>query len=113
MIGIYQMNEQNIPGIGEVLRKSGIDAVPEAHCYLKINGVRHDFTGLRQGASSPFDNLLLEHCVLPDQLSSVKVDLHKREIAAWAQKTGLSADEGWALREACIAALAATGGKPN
>jgi hypothetical protein len=106
-IGIYRMNEQNTPGVGQVLRKAKIDAIPEAHCYLKISGVRYDFTGLNQGSSSPFDDLLLEQCVLPEQLSSVKIDLHKKEIATWSQKNGLSVSECWALREACISALAA------
>jgi hypothetical protein len=90
-----------------VLQDAGVDAVPEAHCYLTIHSARYDFTGLEQGEASPFDALLLEQRVLPEQLPAVKTALHQREIAAWAARTGLTADGGWALREACIAALAA------
>jgi len=106
-VGIYWMSEQNTPGVNAALQGTGIHAVPEAHCYLTINGIRHDFTGLNQGTSSPFDALLSEHQVLPKKLSLMKTDLHKQEIATWSKKIGLSPNEGWAVREACIAALAA------
>jgi len=33
-LGIYEMNADNILGVGPVLRRCGLDLVPEAHCYL-------------------------------------------------------------------------------
>jgi hypothetical protein len=47
-IGIYKMNISNTPKIGNVLSENEfdykLDYIPEAHCYLKINGIEHDFT---------------------------------------------------------------------
>ena len=44
LLGIYGMNEHNTPGVGSVLRKYGLDFVPEAHCYLSYLGERVDLT---------------------------------------------------------------------
>src|SRR5688572_26927349 len=56
-VGIYQMNDVNTPGVGEVLAGHGLISVPEAHCYLRVGARRFDFTGLRTGSASPFDSL--------------------------------------------------------
>lgn len=44
VIGIYKMNELNTPKIENELTKNSIEYIPEAHCYLKINGKRIDLT---------------------------------------------------------------------
>lgn len=106
-VGIYAMSEENTPGVGTVLNAASLTSIPEAHCYLSIEGERFDFTGLSAGTSSPFAALLAEYTVSPTNLSQVKVELHKRAIAAWASDHGISKEAAWATREACIAALAA------
>ena len=106
-VGIYEMCEQNTPGVGAVLSAASLSSIPEAHCYLTVGGERFDFTGLSSGSSSPFDALLSEHVVSPDVLPQSKVRLHMQAIASWAATVGLSAASAWATREACIAALAA------
>jgi len=107
-VGIYQMCEQNTPGVGPVLRAASLPWIPEAHCYLAVDGERFDFTGLARGGSSPFDVLLSEHAVLPDELPQSKLRLHMQAIANWAPTAGLSTGSAWATREACIAALTTT-----
>jgi hypothetical protein len=107
IVGIYEMSEENTPGVGAVLNTASLTGIPEAHCYLSIEGERFDFTGLPAGSSSPFAALLAEHTVSPTNLSQVKVELHKAAIAAWASNRGISKEAAWATREACIAALAA------
>lgn len=107
MVGIYEMSERNTPGVSAVLRVASIESIPEAHCYLAAEGQRFDFTGLQQGVSSPFDSLLEEHVVSPMELPVVKIALHKRVLSEWAKQVDMSEEEAWALREACIAALAA------
>lgn len=106
VIGLYSMSEQNTPGIGAVLDPAGLDTIPEAHCYLRVLGQRYDFTGLSSGASSPFDALLSEHVVVPEDLLVMKNVLHQETIGKWAELRGISFAEAWALREACIEALA-------
>lgn len=57
MLGIYEMREANTPGVGRVLERYGIPALPEGHCYLRYAGKRIDITRVVTGArgqSSPF-----------------------------------------------------------
>ncbi|TAN11149.1 MAG: hypothetical protein EPN34_08115 [Burkholderiaceae bacterium] len=106
MVGIFAMCEANTPGVGTVLDAAGLTSIPEAHCYLKINGERFDFTGLRSGTASPFESLVTEQVVAPAALAERKIHFHKDAIAAWAPAHGLTAKAAWPIREACIAALA-------
>lgn len=105
-VGIYEMSEENTPGVGDVLNEASLPSIPEAHCYLSIEGERYDFTGLPAGSCSPFAALLAEYSVSPQDLPEFKVELHKRVIAAWASERLISKEAVWAAREACIAALA-------
>jgi len=105
-VGIYEMSEENTPGVGAVLNAAGLTSIPETHCYLSIEGKRFDFTGLAAGSSSPIAALLAEHRVSPTNLLDIKVKLHKDAITVWAKDRGISKELAWATREACIAALA-------
>ena len=107
MIGIYKMSEENTPGVGPILSQASVESIPEAHCYLSVNGSRFDFTGLKTGVSAPFDSLLSEHVILPFELAESKPRIHKRTIKAWAERHKLNFSQAWALREECIKALIA------
>jgi hypothetical protein len=104
-VGIYEMSEENTPGVGAVLRPAALSSIPEAHCYLTVRGERFDFTGLSAGESSPFDALLAEHVVSPADLPEAKGRFHRDAILTWAHARGIPAEVAWATREACIAAL--------
>ena len=106
-IGIYEMSEENTPGVGATLSTKSLRSLPEAHCYLTARGKRFDFTGLASGELSPFDALLHEYTVPPEQLAKMKTKIHQQFISAWSATRGVSAEHVWALREACIANLAA------
>jgi hypothetical protein len=108
-IRIYEMSEANTPGVGAVLDAASLASIPEAHCYLSIEHERLDFTGLPAGSSSPFAGLLAEYTVSPADLPRVKMQRHLEAIAAWAIDRSISKDAAWAIREACITALAAGG----
>ena len=107
-IGIYEMCENNTPGVGAALSAALLSSIPEAHCYLTVGKMRFDFTGLPSGEFSPFDALLNEYTVQPDELSQMKTKIHKQFISSWASTTGISMENAWALREACIASLTAS-----
>lgn len=107
LVGIYAMDESNTPGVGEVLADAGVDAIPEAHCYLRIHGERLDFTGIPAGRTLPFDALVAEQVVSPATLGETKPRLHKQAILDWAEHRGMAFADAWALREQCIAALTA------
>ena len=103
VVGLYEMSQDNTPGIAAALGE--IRSIPEAHCYLMHEGARLDFTGLPRGTASAFDALIEEHIVAPAELPTIKIVLHKRVIAEWAQARGMAPDQAWAIREQCIAAL--------
>lgn len=105
VVGLYEMSEQNTPGVKDILERAGLESIPEAHCYLKLDDQRYDFTGLSSGSSSPFEALHQEHIIYPTNLSNEKVMLHQEAIRAWAKRHALSFGDAWALREACIHAL--------
>jgi hypothetical protein len=105
-VGLYEMSERNTPGIGSILAAAGVDVIPEAHCYLIYKGRRYDFTGLAAGQSSPFDSLMDERSVAPDDLPAVKLKYHQEAIARWAAQVGFDFERAWQLREECIASLA-------
>ena len=110
MLGIYEMGERNTPGVGEVLQKYGLPYVPEAHCYLRYQGVRIDVTGVPPGAE-PIGRLLYEEPITVDKTGAYKNDLHKRFLHDWIARTeivqGRSLEDVWRIREECIAALGA------
>lgn len=105
-VGLYEMSERNTPGVGSILAAAGVASIPEAHCYLTHEGQRYDFTGLAVGQCSPFDSLIDERSVAPDDLPAVKLKYHQEAIARWAPQVGFDFERAWQLREECIASLA-------
>lgn len=107
-LGIYEMSEANTPGVGAVLAGSGLDHVPEAHCYLALDGRRVDVSRRGGEGSEPIGHFLYEEAIAPDDIGDYKRTMHHRFIDAWAttpEARGLSGDAIWTIREACIAAL--------
>lgn len=113
-VGLYDMNEDNTPGVGEVLDAAGVSSLPEAHCYLTVDHQRLDFTGLPRGRHSVFSALIQEHFPTPDSLAERKEQLHRQALWAWAQGRSLDQHQAWELRQACIEALMRRHGhRPN
>jgi len=110
ILGIYEMSERNTPGIGHVLRRYGLEYIPEAHCYLRCNGHRVDVTGVPPGAE-PIARFLHEEPITVEQIGEYKNRVHKTFLAEWKAATkgldGFSVDDIWRIREECIAALGA------
>jgi hypothetical protein len=104
VLGIYEMDGANTPGVGAVLKTSGLSRVPEAHCYLAHEGVRVDLT--RQGAEGQIQRFLHEEEIEPCQIGEYKVEAHERSVRRWAGERGLDPGHVWRVREECIAALA-------
>jgi hypothetical protein len=105
VIGVYEMCEDNTPGVGSVLVAASVDSIPEAHCYIRYKGRRYDFTGLPAGKLSYFSSLITEQSFLPKDLFETKTSLHQKIIAEWAEKHKMDFLRAWDLRESCIKAL--------
>jgi hypothetical protein len=107
-LGIYQMHEDNTPGVGEILSHYNLPFLPEAHCYLTYKGQRIDITRANIEATESIDRFLYEETILPEQIGEYKVDLHKRFLRQWLAENnanGYSFDKLWTIREECIASL--------
>ncbi len=107
ILAIYKMNGLNTPGIGEQLSQSGLAYVPEAHCYLKINGKRLDLTNASSDINRLAADILEEQEIAPEQVGQYKIDFHQNYLRKWIEESKIdqSFEEVWSIRESCIAAL--------
>lgn len=109
MLAIYEMNPLNTPGIGEVLQKSGLACIPEAHCYLSHNGIRIDLSrNLDRTKYEPISSLLVEEEISPGQIGEYKRRWHQGFMRQWLDERpslGISFEQLWRVREECISAL--------
>lgn len=106
--GIYEMTEYNTPGVGAILKKYGLEFLPEAHCYLKYNKKRYDFTRL-DVKGEPINTFLVEEKITPTQIGNYKINFHRSYIPVWLRDKGLchkfNTDNLWEIREDCIKKL--------
>ena len=105
VLGVYEMDGANTPGVEAVLREHGLRCVPEAHCYLAYEGARVDLTRERGGAEQ-IEGFLHEEEIKPHQIGEYKVQAHREFVRRWAGRRGLDPVRVWQAREECIAALA-------
>lgn len=107
-IGIFLMNRDNTPGIGSILEDNGLTSIPEAHCYLKYENMRYDFTIYEEPPMShPQLNFLYEELISSSQIGSYKVNLHQKWLKNWLRDSdhALPFENLWKIREKCIEAL--------
>lgn len=106
IIGMYKMKESNT-AIGTLLSEKNIDFIPEAHCYLKINGKRIDLTTETSNFSKIEKDLLEEIVIEPNQVGDYKIEYHKDYLKKWLYETHQkhNFDEIWSIREKCIQKL--------
>jgi hypothetical protein len=102
-LGIYEMDGNNTPGVGTVLRRYGLDGLPEAHCYLAYRGARVDLT--HAGPTEPIEDFLREEIIEPEEIGAYKADTHWRFMREWALQRDLDFEQAWRIREECIVAL--------
>ncbi|GAB5417447.1 MAG: hypothetical protein Crog4KO_30290 [Crocinitomicaceae bacterium] len=107
MVGIYLMTAENTPSVATILNTHELQGIPEAHCYLKVDGSYLDATSNSSDYNKIAADLLEEKSVDKSFLVSEKIDYHKEYLMHWLQneEVPLSLDELWGIREDCIAAL--------
>ena len=107
VLGIYKMNHLNTPKIEKTLLNSGLEYLPEAHCYLKLNNQRIDIKNSDSNIENLKDYLIEELEIEPEQVTVFKVDYHKNYLKNWIKKNKikLNFDEVWEIREQCIKKL--------
>ncbi len=108
-LGFYEMNGENTPGVGDVLKRYGVKAILEGHCYLECNGTRFDYT--REVASENMNlDVILEEEIAPSQIGSYKTWKHRQVLQEWLHNQAilLSFADAWMIREECIRAIGST-----
>lgn len=110
-LGIYDMHERNTPGVGAVLARYQLAFIPEAHCYVTYEMMRIDVTRSGAEPAKPISQFLHEETIVPEQIGDYKVAMHRQFVQEWVRHhpemvAGLSFEQVWQVREACIAALA-------
>ena len=110
VIGIYEMNGWNTPGVGEVLDKYGLESLPEAHCYLRSGQTRFDVTReIQLHPREQITHFIYEEEIAPDQIGDYKESVHRGFLMQWMKDriigNGQTLDDLWRIREECIAAL--------
>lgn len=107
-IGIFKMNEENTSKIYPLLSQNDIDFIPEAHCYLKINGIPLDVTTSESFYNKIENDILKEIEIESIQVAEYKVNYHKEFLKKWVIETNQTKTFGeiWTIRENCIQKLA-------
>ncbi len=114
-IGIYKMNPSNTPKIGNILLENEfgyqLNYIPEAHCYLKIDGIEQDFTDNNSDFEKLRNDILEEIEIEVHQVNEFKINYHQNFLKNWLENQNKKPDfvinfnNLWQLREKCIANL--------
>jgi len=108
-LGIYEMCEANTPGVGAVLHRHQLAAIPEAHTYLRFAGHRVDITRSGVAPRQDIERFLIEQDIRPEQIGDYKISFHRTFLAEWLsahpELARFTPEALWHIREACIAAI--------
>lgn len=104
ILAFYKMNNKNTPGIGDVLERNNLSHIPEAHCFLKVNGVELDITTVHSDFNRYKQDIIHTKEIEPNDVIFNKVEWHKVFIEQWRIENhpDLDFDKVWSIREACI-----------
>ncbi|WP_018624362.1 hypothetical protein [Kangiella aquimarina] len=103
VVGIYPMTGKNTSGVGKVLLKHNVEYIPEAHCYLRYQDERLDFTRYSVQADEPINKFFSEISIKPNEIGEIKLNFHKNFIRNNYSKVEF--ERIWAIREECIAEI--------
>jgi hypothetical protein len=105
-LGYLELTESNSPGIEVLLQRHSLPAIPEAHCYLRSEAQRLDFTGLSEGSMLLVDSVLSEEQIAIGGLREEKRRRHEQYLRRWSADRRLDPSLVWAAREEWIETLA-------
>ncbi len=108
LIGIFRMNTTNTPKVANTLSKANLMYIPEAHCYLKYDGILFDFTLQNSSPENFANDLLFETEIAPGEISEFKIRIHKRFLERWLfenKDIPYTQEQLWEIRELCIGDL--------
>lgn len=105
-LGFFLLTHENTPEVIPILESYCINAIPEAHTYLKYNNSRIDITFPNSTTFSLNSNFEQEIIISPEQIGDFKIEKHHSFIKNWIKdKPHLSFVIIWAAREEWIQML--------
>jgi hypothetical protein len=108
ILGVFLMTKINMPQLANILDKYKLDALPEAHNYLRINDAIVDCTNLNRGSFNLEYEFVTEKEIQPNQIADWKVTYHRNFLQKWLKhqsNINWTLDELWQIRELCILEL--------
>lgn len=105
---MFQMTAENTPSVKNILERTGLPYMLEAHNYLRINGEILDVTKKHWSILQFMDAWVEEHEIQPEQITDYKVAYQKAYLKKWLEEHDeikYSLEELFAIREECIKAL--------
>jgi hypothetical protein len=102
VFGIYEIDRLNTPAAAEVLRVAGLEAVPDADCFLVYEGCVLDLARERPHA----ENLRFLHTeiITPDDLTEYRMAVFHRFLWDWSHTRNVDMARAWEIRQRCIEA---------
>lgn len=107
ILGIFKMGPKNTPEAGAILADNGLKYIPEAHCYLRVDGQRIDATKQGFDINDFAQDILTEMVINVEQIADYKVNMHKNFLKKWLvdQSVPFTPEAIWEIRERCIKKL--------
>lgn len=106
--GIFLMSGETHPVLTDFFTDKPYTVIPECHCYLRYKGERFDFTDPGNGMARIAPTIVREQRIEPHQVVEWKPKIHADYLQRWLNRNpqvGMTFDEIWQEREACIALL--------
>lgn len=106
-LGLYLVTEANTPGVGRVLERYGLPAIPETLVVLGHGDERVDLT--QPGVLRPVPTFREAERIAPDQIGAFATAWHRERLEAWAGARDLDPATVWDARSEAIDALTRRG----
>lgn len=107
VLAMYKMNDRNTPGIELGTLTSDLNYIPEAHCFLRVDGKGIDITTSKSSLDRIAVDIINETVIQPEQVGQYKIELHQQFLKDWIEDENISLkfEEVWRIREKCIGNL--------
>ena len=105
IVGIFLMNADTHPKLTDFFSDKAYDSIPEAHCYLRYDGERFDYTDSSNALERIASRIVREQRAEPQQLVEWKPAIHRHYMEGWLKRNlqiELTIDELWTEREVAI-----------
>jgi hypothetical protein len=87
MAGIYYINRESCPSLLAFLDEINLAFIPSIRCYLRNQGERLDFSGLRPAASDLGSFMIREQSMDPHQAFDWKRMIYEDYVTRWLART--------------------------